>query len=97
MLALVRRSQSASIDWVAAIAPGPLPSYVTGLAPASPGHGPQLLLAYEWCDAYEETSVGYGTHRTSGTSNDASYIRLMPLTGYKTRFSAPNGSQNGAG
>jgi hypothetical protein len=37
LAALVRRSQSASIDWVAAIAPGPLPSYVTGLAPASPG------------------------------------------------------------
>jgi hypothetical protein len=37
-MALVGRSQSASIYWVAAIAPGPLPSYVTGLAPASPGH-----------------------------------------------------------
>jgi hypothetical protein len=37
---LVRRSQSGSIYWVAAIAPGPLPSYVTGLAPASPGHFP---------------------------------------------------------
>jgi hypothetical protein len=39
MLALVRRSQGASIYWVAAIAPGALPSYVTGLAPASPGQG----------------------------------------------------------
>ena len=28
------------VYWVAAIAPGPLPSYVTGLAPASPGHFP---------------------------------------------------------
>jgi hypothetical protein len=37
-LALVRRSQSASISWVAVIAPGPLPSYVTGLAQASSGH-----------------------------------------------------------
>jgi hypothetical protein len=26
------------VYWVAAIAPGPLPSCVTGLAPASPGH-----------------------------------------------------------
>jgi hypothetical protein len=34
---------------------------------------------------------------TSGTSNDASNIRLMPLTGSKNRFSAPNRSQNGAG
>jgi hypothetical protein len=25
------------VYWVADIAPGPLPSYVTGLAPASPG------------------------------------------------------------
>jgi hypothetical protein len=39
-MALVGGSQSASIYWVAAIAPGPLPSYVTGLAPASPGHFP---------------------------------------------------------
>jgi hypothetical protein len=57
----------------------------------SPGHA-QLLLACEWRDTYVETSVGYGTHRTSGTSNDASDIRLMPLTGSKNRFSAPNGS-----
>ena len=59
--------------------------------------GPQPLLTCEWRDAYLETSVGYDTHRTLGTSNDASYIRLMPLTGSKNRFSAPNGSQNGAG
>jgi hypothetical protein len=61
--------------------------------------GPQLLLACEWRDAYLETSVGYGTHRTSGTSNDASDIRLILilLTGSKNRFLAPNGSQNGAG
>jgi hypothetical protein len=48
--------------------------------------GPQLLLACEWRDAYLETSVDYGTHRTSGTSNDASDIRLMPLTGSKNAF-----------
>jgi hypothetical protein len=48
--------------------------------------GPQLLLACEWRDAYLETSVGYGTHRTSGISNDASDIRLMPLTGSKPAF-----------
>jgi hypothetical protein len=59
--------------------------------------GPQLLLACEWRNAYFETSVGYDTHRTSGTSNDASDIRLMPLIGSKNRFSAPNGCQNGAG
>jgi hypothetical protein len=29
------------VYWVAAIASGPLPSYVTGLAPASPGQGPR--------------------------------------------------------
>jgi hypothetical protein len=28
------------VYWVAAITPGPLPSYVTGLAPASPSHFP---------------------------------------------------------
>ena len=48
--------------------------------------GPQLLLACEWRDVYLETSVGYDTHRTSGTSNDASYVLLMPLTGSKTAF-----------
>jgi hypothetical protein len=35
------------VYWVAAIAPGPLPSYVTGLAPASPGHFIKLRLAFE--------------------------------------------------
>ena len=48
--------------------------------------GPQPLLTCEWRDAYLETSVGYDMHRTLGTSNDASYIRLMPLTGSKNRF-----------
>ena len=47
MLALVRRSQSASIYWVAAIAPGPLPSYVTGLAPASPGQVLPTISAFQ--------------------------------------------------
>jgi hypothetical protein len=28
------------VYWVAAIAPGPLPSYAPGLAPASPGESP---------------------------------------------------------
>jgi hypothetical protein len=36
------------VYWVAAIAPGPLPSYVTGLAlaPASPGHTSWIFNIY---------------------------------------------------
>jgi hypothetical protein len=48
--------------------------------------GPQLLLVCAWRDTHLGTSVGYSTHRTSGTSHDASDIRLMPLTGSKTAF-----------
>ena len=59
--------------------------------------GPQLLMTCEWRDAYLETSVGHDTHRTSGTSNDASYILLIPLTGSKNHFSAPNGSPKRSG
>jgi hypothetical protein len=59
--------------------------------------GPQLLLTCEWRDAHLETSVGHDTHRTSGTSNDASYILLIPLTGSKNQFSAPNGSPKRSG
>jgi hypothetical protein len=59
--------------------------------------GPQLLLACEWRDAYLETSVGSDTHRTSGTSNDAPYILLMPLTGSKPAFQHQMAAQNEAG
>jgi hypothetical protein len=45
----------------------------------------------------EEEEEERGKYLPAGTSNDASDIRLMPLTGSKKRFSAPNGHQNGAG
>jgi hypothetical protein len=57
MLAKAFVDHKVVVYWVAAIAPGPLPSYVTGLAPASPGR--PLQLGRPVCAILHITSVPF--------------------------------------
>jgi hypothetical protein len=67
------------VYWVAAIAPGPLPSYVTGLAPASPGHHLPVLFGRSFF-SYRTVLSSYGICEVDGSAKNRWHGATSPTS-----------------